>query len=458
MARIVYFLFCLSLLITGCSANRPALTQNIKPPEKYLLASSDRQSQVSLDHWWESLGDKELNNLVQELLSSNFRLQEAAAKIKAAEAFLKETRAARFPRLDFSFSAKRERQPVYSLPVKPSITGSFSGSLMASYEVDVWQRLSHAKKASYYQLMASQENRRALVQSLIAQLVSEYVSGAYLSCEKAILEEQLEIQRRYLGALRKRYRLGLVEPFILEQEERLLASLEEEKERLEGEIITARQKISLLLGKYPKPWPISANVCRLEIPPPPAGLPSELLERRPDVLAARARLLSASEQVASEKAALFPKITLTAQEGRVSNALVSLLNNENRFWELALSLTQPIFDAGARKARVKEAQARFKEAQAVYAQTVLQAFFEVENALMLENNWRKRLELSERQEKAACNEEKLKSLQAKLGTISILDYLKIKHLCLERKRKTLSTKKNLLLARISLFRALGGGF
>ncbi|OAG27791.1 hypothetical protein TH606_04955 [Thermodesulfatator autotrophicus] len=451
-------IWCFFLLIAGCSSNPSGLTPQVEIPEKFFLAQDTPQNKVDIDHWWKSLKDKELNRLVQELLSSNWRLREAQAQIKIAEALFREAKALRFPRLDFSFSASRGRQVISFIPVKSSVSGSFSGSLLASYEVDIWGKLSHASKASYYQLIASKENRRALAQSLVAQLVSEYVSGVYLSCEKALLEKQLEIEKRYLKALRQRYRLGLIDPSLLEQEERLLVNLEEEKERLEGEITSARQKISLLLGRYPKPWPISNNICSLELSPPPPGLPSALLKRRPDILAAEAKLLSAGEQIASEKATLFPKITLTAQEGRVSNALVNLLNSENRFWELAFSLAQPIFDAGARKARIKKAKARLEEARAVYAQTILQAFFEVENALMLEANWRRRLELALRREQAACNEAQIRSLRAQLGITSIIDYLKAQNLYLESQRKVLFTRKQLLLARISLYRALGGGF
>ncbi|WP_022854213.1 efflux transporter outer membrane subunit [Thermodesulfatator atlanticus] len=450
-----FFLLLIFCLLTGCAPKPPKPSPSIPLPKSYYFAASKEKAPF-VDRWWENFRDEKLNELVAELLSSNLSLREAAERVRESAAFLKEARAYRFPKLNFSFGANRER--AYS-PYGPSfISGSFSASLFTSYELDIWQKFSHAKRAAAYKLLANEENLKALAQSLVAELVSKYVAASYLACEKEVLAEQLATQKRYLNLLRERYQLGLVDASLLEQEERLLAGLELEKENLEARGLSLRQEIALLLGRYPRPTAVSSEICMLELPAPKPGLPADLLKRRPDIRAAKEALLAAGEEVAAKKADLFPSITLTAKEGRISNALATLLRSENRLWQLAATLTQPIFDAGARKARVKEAYARFRLQEARYAQTILQAFYEVENALMLENSWRKRLALVSRQEKAACKEASIRKARYLLGTASSLDYLKAKNFCLEQKRQKLAAENSLMQARISLYRALGGGF
>jgi len=397
--------------------------------------------------------------LVEQLLSRNFDLLEAWARIVEARALFGEKHAAQFPRLDFNFRGERRKTVVLAPYFRGGgyITGRFTGSLAASYEVDLWQKLSRASRAARLRLLAEEENRLALAQSLVAELVSRYLEGAFLSCELDALREELAAQGAYVRALGERYEAGLVDPSVLEAERRLLAGLEEDVPRLEAEIATRKQQIALLLGKYPA-QKISFSACRYDLPPPPAGLPSELLLRRPDLRAARARLLAAAEEAASARAARFPQLTLTATEGRLSNALNTLLRQRNRFWELAFGVMQPLFDAGARKSREEAARARFRALEVSYARAVLQAFFEVENALLLERTWRERLSLAEKQQEAACREETIKGLRYRLGVVPVLDYLKARHFCAERRRHALTTRKALLLNRVSLYRALGGGW
>ena len=448
-------------LLVACGPRPPSLNPPLPSslPARYENALNPDLTRIT-GPWWKTFQDETLNQLVEGLLSSSLDLEEALARIEEKRALYHEALAARFPRLDFSFRGERQKTVVLAPYFRGGgfITGRFTGSLAASYEVDLWQKLSRASRAARLRLLAEEENRLALAQSLIAELVSRYLEGAFLSCELKVLREEFAIQKEYVRALGKRYEAGLVAPSILENERRLLASLGEEIPRLKAEIATRKQQLALLLGHYPSLKETNFSTCSLRLPPPPPGLPSSLLLRRPDIRAARARLLAAAEEVAGARAARFPEISLTASEGRLSNALNTLLRRRNRFWDLAFAVVQPLFDAGQRKAREEAARARARALAISYARTVLQAFFEVENALLLERHWRERLSWAEEQEKAACQDEKIKALRYRLGTVSVLDYLKAKHLCVERRRHTLATRKALLLNRVSLYRALGGGW
>ncbi len=447
-------------ILWGCGPKPPAPHPPLPPvPEKYqALSFSDFKKNTG--PWWEAFGDPTLNQLVEKLLSQNFDLREQSARIEELVFLFKETRAAEFPALDFSFRGDKQRTVVLAPYFRGGgfITGRLTGSLAAKYEVDLWRKLARATKASRLRLLAEEENRQALAQSLIAELVSKYLEGAFLSCELKVAQKEVRVQESYVRSLSTRYQKGLVEASILEEEKRLLATLKTDLSRLSREIKTRYQQIALLTASYPGEEFFSFGVCSLDLPPPPPGLPSELLLRRPDIRAARAKLLAAAQEAAAQQAARFPSLSLTASKGRISNALNTLLRKRNRFWELAFGVTQPIFDAGKRKAAARAAKARFKAQEVAYARTVLQAFFEVENALLYEGHLRAELALAQAEEEAACREKELKELRYRLGAASVLDYLKAKHFCLERKRKTLEARKTLLLNRVSLYRALGGSW
>ena len=457
MRRTIVFWVFISLLC-ACGPKPPAGRKPLTPPKTYYF--SPTLAEVSFpDRWWETLGDPLLNRLVSELLTQNLDLLEASRRLEEARARVKFSRAARFPRLDFSFRGDKQRTVVLAPYFRGGgyVTGRFTGSLAASYEVDLWKRLSRAEKAARLSLLAAEEDRLALAQSLVAELVSRYLEARYLSCQLEATQKELEAERAYLRVLGRRYAEGLVSASVLEQEKRLLAGLEIMVPELEERLLKTRQEISLLLGRYPAPLEVTGS-CALDLPPPPPGLPSELLLRRPDVRAARARVLSAAEEVAVKQTARFPHLTLTATEGRLSNALKNFLTRRHRFWELAFSLTQPIFDAGALRAEKEAAQARFRQAEATYARTVLQAFFEVETGLLAEEKGRERWRLRKRQEEAAQAEEEILRVRYEKGMVEVLDYLKAKHLLWERRRERLAAELSLLLNRVSLYRALGGSW
>ncbi len=455
MRKIVLLL--IAFFLAACAPKPPSPQAPFTLPSRYYFAPSLKEVRLP-DRWWESFGDQTLNNLIQELLENNPSLLEASYRLEEAMALKKAARARRFPRLDFSFSGRRQKAAGYLVPGEARVTGEFTGSLVASYEVDLWQKLSSAEKAARLRVLALEEERKALAQSLIAELVTRYFQARYLNCRLQVLREELKTQRTFLKALRLRYTRGLVSASTLEQEERLYAGLEMLVPETERQHTRVLQEISVLLGRYPKPFKQDLRSCALDLPPAPPGLPSDLLLRRPDIRAARARLLAAGQDVVHRHAARFPKLVLTGTEGRLSNALKTLLRSGHRFWELAATLTQPVFDAGELKAEEEAARARFHQAEALYARTLLQAFFEVETGLLGEEKGREMWELAKKQEHTALLEKEILWERYRQGLVPSLDYLKMKHLYLERQRDRLQAELALLLDRISLYRALGGGW
>ena len=417
------------------------------------------------DRWWETFGLPELNRLVERVLFHNHDLRQARFRIEELAARLAVRRAERFPRLDLDFSGRRGRQTFVGSSSYPGwsgyLYGEFQGRLRASYEVDLWRRLSAGEAAARWEWLASVENRKALAQSLVAETVSLYLQAIFTRCEIDLLEKEKALSRKRLAFLEDRFRSGLVstaEVLAARGSHRALLALLPERERTLGDLL---QQIAVLSGEYPSGrWPLKApsKACALEIPSPPPGLPSELLRRRPDVREAEARLKAAAERVRQARAARFPRLVLTAEEGRISKTLSDFLSRRNRFWDLSFGLTQPLFEAGKLAAEEKAARAAFRQAEARYAQVVLQALKEVEFGLLSEAKLRRQLSETRGELEAARLEAAFCEKRFREGLTELPECLEKRIRVLQTRRKLLQARLALLLNRVFLFEALGGGF
>ena len=455
---------CLSLSLWLVACGRP-VTQPLsplKPPPHYLSAPRSSSLTPPPDNWWQDFTDPALDELVARVLKHNYDLRQAVARVAEMKAQSRVARAARFPRLDFNFQGRRERNVIFGpfFTRSPSyIIGRFNSSLAASYEVDLWRRLSKESQAAYLRLLQAEEDRQALAQTLVAEAVSTYLKRAFSLCQLSVLEEEIDLESRLLAILRERFSQGVVDLATVKVQESLLAQKKADRLVLLKELKSLGQKLDLLAGVYPGSGPRRASsLCELNLSPPPAGLPSELLLRRPDIRSARAALAAARAQAAAARAARFPSIKLTADMGRISTALKDLLRPENRWWQLAVSLSQPLFDAGALKAQEMAARARAESAEATYMKTVLQAFYEVESALLAEEKLAQILDQRLRQQEAIKIQWELKGRRYQAGVLEATALLEARRRYLETTRAVYEARQALFLNRVSLYRALGGSW
>ena len=463
MVRLLIFLLSEVLVLAACGPKvslKPALPQL---PEHFVQAPEETLPRIP-EAWWKTLGSAELAQLVEQALACNHELRKAAARVAELQARAQVTRSQRFPQASVELTGERARPNFggrFGGFSGGFIYGQWQGTLRASYEVDLFRRLAAAEKASRLESLAAEEDRQALALTLAAETATAYVQAAFAYCELEVLQEELSLSQKRLDFLRARFGKGLLSApeWLTEKKRHLL--LAAQIPLLREELIEAKQRLEILTGRYPAgqlPLRELPRLCRIKLPPPPAGLPSELLRRRPDIRAAEVRLKAAAERVRSARGNRFPHLVLTAEEGRVSPALKDLLLHRNRFWNLLSSLTQTIFDTGGRAAQETAARLALKEALEDYAQTVLTAFSEVEKALSAETRLRRNL---------AHQEEALEQLRQRVtflagrervGILSIPEYLEARMALSEVRREVLRQRRALLENRIFLYRALAGGF
>jgi multidrug efflux system outer membrane protein len=340
------------------------------------------------------------------------------------------------------------------------ISDEYSLSLPASFEIDLWGRLARSTEAAKAQLLATEENRRTVVQTMVAEAVT-----LYLNIEST--ERQIQVNNKSVDAFRKsleivegRYRRGLTTILDVRQASRILAQAESQLPALIAALGIQNQSLAILQGQYPKNKPAKdpgKDYFRLppEIPP---GLPSDLIKRRPDIVAAEASLHAACAQIGVAEAARFPQIKLTGTFGYASDELNSLFDPKSELWRIAAGSMQSVFDAGKLAANQRAAEARYEQSLADYAQTVLQAFGEVEGALLNRKEKverRKRL-LKYRDEAAATLD--VADDRYSRGLVDYLTVLDSQQVRINAELQLIAVEFEILSNHVSLCRALGGSW
>ncbi len=421
-------------------------------PPAYQNAGTDEADSWS-DAWWREFANPEIDQYVREALGHNLDIQQATARILELRADLRVTRSDRFPSLDVRGQFEKERYAARE-------TDTFSVSLPASFELDLWGRLAGLEEAARADLLAVESSRRTVAQAVIAETVSLYLEMESFERRIQITEQSIENYRRSLRLVQGRYERGLTSILDLRQARRTLAGAEAELPLLRRSLGITQQKLSVLIGRYPETRPARTHPPDYfkHLPPIPSGLPSELVERRPDIAASEAALTALNARVGAALAARFPRIQLTGNFGYASEELGSLVTPGNQIWSLAAGILQPLFDAGALKASQRRAEARYRRGVAEYARTVLDAFAEVEEALL------SRKEQLERRERVLVFLEEARATQQVAETRyerGVQDYLSV----LDAQQTRFGAEDTLVQAdlavlanRVTLHRVLGGGW
>jgi multidrug efflux system outer membrane protein len=419
------------------------------------------------DQWWRVFGDPEINRLVERALTRNLDLTKATAQVLEAAAGFHQAQGQRFPQIGLSGEVERSQASggstsalLRSLGNSGGPTTSHNLTLAASFELDLWGRLSRASQAARAELMAAEQNRRTVAQSIVAAVVSTYLQMEAVERRIAVAENRLHAYQTSLDLVDQRYRRGLTGSLALRQAMRALAVAQTTLPALRMELGEAQQNLAVLTGDYPRTSPARSqpeNYYHQPAPVPP-GLPSELLKRRPDILAAEASLEARTARVGVAKAARFPTISLTGAYGTASSELSDLFTAGNDLWSLAGGLSMPIFKAGALAAAQRAAEARLEQSLAVYAKAVLDAFAEVENALLTRQETLERRDLvaAALEEANATQNEALSRYQRGLSDyLSVLEAQKTSY---ELADDLVLTELAVLTNRVTLHRVLGGGW
>jgi multidrug efflux system outer membrane protein len=450
----------------GPNYHRPAvqIPQNFRAPSP--LPAPQAESFADLK-WWEVFKDPALQELVKTAIQQNYDLRDAVARVEAARANLGITRSNQFPQVGVSGDVQftrlsrdgAEPLPASFIPNQNRNWGEASLNLL-SFEVDLWGRLRRATEAARANLLSADENRKVVLTTLVSDVATAYFTVRELDYELEISKTTLATRRDSLNLTIDRQTGGVATDLDLRQAEQLVETAAETIPTLQQQSEQTENQISLLLGKNPGEVMEHQGAFNEDVFPPevPAGLPSALLERRPDIRAAEQNLIAANANIGVAKAAYFPQLSLSGFIGGQSTQLSSLFSGPHSAWSFVPQVSQPIFTAGRLRSNVRLAEAQRDSALVQYQKTIQTAFTEVSNALIAHQRVRESRVEQVALVRALEDRKRLAYARYIGGVDNQLNALDADRDLLQSQLDLRQIRLNELLSVVQLYKALGGGW
>jgi multidrug efflux system outer membrane protein len=454
----------LGLLLASCSVGPDYVRPETKAPAAYKSATADDAASPSIDRrWWTLFGDATLNQLEEAASEANQDVKAALARVSQARAAARIAGSPRYPTFTFDPLAQRFRTSGNGVRGgalgRSSIeTTDFQLPIDFAYQVDVWGRVRRAVEASDAQAQASENDLIVVLQSVQADVAQNYFQLRSLDAQAEILKKTVAVYRRQLSLLETQYKAGLVGRITLAQQEAQLYFTATQEIDVRRQRADVEHALALLTGRPPSDLTLAPVLLDRLPPKVPAGLPSELLRRRPDVAEAEQLLAAASAQIGVATAQFYPDLRITGQVGLESTELGHLFDWQSRIWSIAASALTPIFSGGQLTAALDQAKARYEEALAVYRGRVLGAFRDVEDAL---NDLHLRAEATDAQSKAVASARDyvtLSEAQYQQGLISYLQVTDAQRTLLVNELSSAQLVGQRLSSSVQLIKALGAGW
>lgn len=455
---------CLALLLGACAAvgpdyERPAMNL----PGAYPDAPADLAPAAAVPaEWWKLYGDHRLDELVAGALARNADMRIAVARIEEADANLREAGAAFLPEVDLVATPARSRisnQTANPIPASvPLVRNNVRLALSTAFELDFWGKLRRALEATRALALSSRYAREVVTLSLAGLTTQAYFSLRSLDAQIVVTRTTLESREEALTFVRNRARGGIASDLDVNQAELARADASIQLKDLLRQRSLIEHQLGSLTGRLDLALP-SGDLPTLPMPPlPPAGLPSTLLQRRPDILQAEQQLIAVNAQIGIARAAMFPTISLTSYLGSESSGLSTLLGSGAGIWSLGFGLTLPIFDSGRYAARTQAAEARQKQAVGGYQKAVETAFREVADALTTVQQSEASEQDLQLRAKAARNALRLARLRYEAGYSAYIEVLDAQRAANEAELAFVRNRQSRLAASVDLMKALGGGW
>ena len=450
------------VLLSACATPPPPQAPKVELPAAWKEAAPRFAED---GRWWRIYQDAELDKLVDEAIAQNTDLVIAAARVDEARALVADARGAQMPTVDARAGAQRQQNSKATANFFPGIPTQYTdyrASLNVSWEVDVFGRLRATASAARADLQASEAARDGVRLALAAQVAKSYFALRAFDEQLAMTRRNVSLREDALVLQRKRYNGGVISEYDLRQLEAETASVRAQLPPLERARDQEEAALAVLLGRSPKQI-FEAEVGRTSIfdqslhaAVVPAGMPSELLLRRPDLVEAERRLAAANARIEAARADMFPSIVLTGVAGRESASLSNLFSGPASLWLFAANLTQPIFAGGRLSARTDAARARERQALAQYQKSIQNAFSEVRTALAGQTRSRESFEAESAREQALAQSLRLAQLRYQNGISSQLDVIDAERGLLAARIARIEALRSQRAAIADLYRALGG--
>ncbi|MCG8605163.1 efflux transporter outer membrane subunit [bacterium] len=415
--------------------------------------------------WWSEFNAVQLDTILNRAFAQNYDLRIAAARLQSAAAQAKIAGAPLYPQADLSLDGARRKQNFIGFPIPgqeggvlSTTTSSYGVSLNLSWELDLWDRLGAEKAAAVSELQAAQADLVGARLSLTAQVAKIWFAAIEAKRQLELSEATVDSWQLSTEQVKRRYEGGLVSSLDYRLALSNLALAEANLSINRSRYQSILRQLEILLGEYPSADIVVTDDLPSPTMPVPMGLPADLISRRPDLAAAERRLAADNARIASARAQLYPRLSLTGSGGTASNELGDLLKGDFSIWGIVGNLTQPIFQGGRLRAGVELAKSTAEASLAQYANTALRAFGDVENALADEGHLDTRVAaLSEATEQAVAARQ-LAETQYSRGLVDVITMLEAQRSAYNSESQLLLARRERLDARVDLYMALGGGF
>jgi multidrug efflux system outer membrane protein len=445
-----------TLAVAGCAVGPDYRRPETNTPAAYRF-EPDAAAAVADAGWWQVYQDPVLQALIRECLVDNFDVRIAAARVDQARAVLGSTRLQQVPQVGVTASGLRQRTSSYELPPGiPAINNVFTLEGSLSYEIDFWGKYRRATEAARAQLLQSAYAKQDVMAALVASVVTDYFTLQTLDEQLDITHRTLETRQKFVDLTQAQHDRGTVSDLDVATAQAQLAIVQANVPDLLRRIGQTEDQLSVLLGRNPDH--ISRTAGRVLPPVPAAGLPSVLLERRPDLREAEENLIAANAQVGIAKANLYPNISLTVLGGGISSALSSLLGGPARAWSASGNATQPLLNSQRSVYQVELADAQKREALLQYQKSVRTAFQEVSDALIARQQDADLQTAEEAQVDALRRASTIALARYRVGYASYFNVIDANRDLFNAELSLSAARLNTLLSVVQLYRALGGGW
>ncbi|MDG2305968.1 MAG: efflux transporter outer membrane subunit [Candidatus Binatia bacterium] len=446
-------------LAGGCALGPDYEAPEIHSPAEFRLAVPAEQAQSLADlPWWEVFEDPALQRLISRAVEGNYDIRAAAARVRQSSAFVGVARSELLPQVGYDGNGTRQSSVIVP-PLPPQTFNLFTGAFNLAWEIDLWGRIRRATEAAEAQLLATEEAQRGILLSLVSSVAEAYFRLIELDAEIEIARSTVVSFEKSLDLFTRRFQGGVGSDLAVARAQASLANVQAQIPALQSEVVATENEISLLLGRNPSEIDRGMKLSEQRtLPVVPAGLPSELLSRRPDLRQAEDQVRAANAEIGVSVANFFPRIGLSSLYGASSTELSDMLNGTFGVWGIAASVSGPIFTGGRNYEQYQLQIAAWEAEVALYEQTVLRAFAEVSSVLTAQHNLLEQRKKVQVEVDALRRSVELSFLRYEIGLANYFEVLQAQQELFPAQIALARVEREQLVSVALLYRVLGGGW
>jgi len=445
----------------GCAVGPDYVKPEVDTPDQWRYEYQETADIVNTT-WWRQFNDPVLDELIQTALKNNKDVRIAAARVEEFAARVDIARAGFYPQLGYDAAASRNQSSqetaAGSIPDNLRISNNFQASLNVGWELDIWGKIRRLTEAARADLLAAEEGRRTVILTLVTSVATSYVALRNLDKQLEIANRTLESRGETLDLFELKFQGGVISQLEVAQIESEYEQAAVRVPATELQIALLENSLSVLLGQNPGPIPRGKTIDELILPQIPQGIPSEVLERRPDIRRAEQNLVAANAQIGVAKSQYFPTISLTGLFGYASNELSNLASQSANFWGLGADALGPIFTGGQLSGQVRVSEAIQRQTLIAYLQTIQTVFREVDDALVSVQKTRQELEAQGRRVAALQEYARFANIRFDEGQVSYIEVLDSERRLFEAELLYTQNQSDVYTSLVSTYKAMGGGW